>query len=423
MERLLIRNGFVVDSGSGIFGVRDVLTEGARVVEVARDIRTRVKTIDAEGKIVSPGFIDLQFNPGKTIERASGEALRSGITTPLIMPCNVEGKTFLDYYGGLEKMLEACEGLSTNIANAVSLEPEDTGSHETYIQLGVPIERLEERLAFFAGLGITSVGEVVLPLGGEAHITSDMSAEFLDALLDKTEGFDIPVLLHTGLGNGGITEAIRIASGRKLHICHIGSTVADGNLQKALLEVAAHDNITCDTHLSEVAGSNSRNSELVRHYYSRGEVYNIDPRTLEAHPVNDLENASPPFYYSKENLIENNIACALSEAVDAIESDDLGDGIRSGIMFRNVMKIADMVSLEAQRLKLLRKLLAKMTSGPAKILGLSARGSLKEGSFADIAILDPILQRVDTVLVNGRIALRDGKPTGIRAGVRVRYHE
>jgi N-acyl-D-amino-acid deacylase len=72
----------------------------------------------------------------------------------------------------------------------------------------------------------------------------------------------------------------------------------------------------------------------------------------------------------------------------------------------------------------------KMTGLTAKTFGLKDRGVLKEGAFADVAIFDagavdeaatfakPIqpAKGIETVIVNGQIVWRDGKPTGARPG-------
>ncbi len=72
----------------------------------------------------------------------------------------------------------------------------------------------------------------------------------------------------------------------------------------------------------------------------------------------------------------------------------------------------------------------KMTGMPAKRLGLRDRGVLREGGFADVVIFDPAAIRdaatfidphqypvgIETVLVNGVIAVESGRPSGVRAG-------
>jgi N-acyl-D-amino-acid deacylase len=71
----------------------------------------------------------------------------------------------------------------------------------------------------------------------------------------------------------------------------------------------------------------------------------------------------------------------------------------------------------------------KMTGLTAKTFGLADRGLLKPGYAADITIFDPQVDEtatfekpiqaakgIETVLVNGKIVWRDGKPTGARPG-------
>ena len=72
----------------------------------------------------------------------------------------------------------------------------------------------------------------------------------------------------------------------------------------------------------------------------------------------------------------------------------------------------------------------KITSLPANVLSLTDRGRLKKGAFADIVIFDPntiqdhstyakpmqYATGVSDVLINGKLALKDGLPTGAPTG-------
>jgi N-acyl-D-amino-acid deacylase len=76
----------------------------------------------------------------------------------------------------------------------------------------------------------------------------------------------------------------------------------------------------------------------------------------------------------------------------------------------------------------------KLTSLPADTLSLPDRGRLKAGAFADVVVFDPatiqdhatfakphqLATGVQHVLVNGKLALRDGEPTGASTGRFVR---
>ena len=58
---LLIKGGTVVDPSQGLHRVADVAISGDKVAEVGPDLdgSDAVEIIDASGKIVTPGFIDL----------------------------------------------------------------------------------------------------------------------------------------------------------------------------------------------------------------------------------------------------------------------------------------------------------------------------------------------------------------------------
>ena len=87
-------------------------------------------------------------------------------------------------------------------------------------------------------------------------------------------------------------------------------------------------------------------------------------------------------------------------------------------------------------LKLLKpeEAIVKITGAAATVLGISGRGVLAKGNFADIVVFDPRLIRdratyqnpyrypagIEWVIVNGQIVVEQGKHTGVRAGAVIR---
>ena len=58
MEKILIKNGTVIDGSRSARFQADVLVEGERIVKIGKIDEAADRVIDASGKIVAPGFID-----------------------------------------------------------------------------------------------------------------------------------------------------------------------------------------------------------------------------------------------------------------------------------------------------------------------------------------------------------------------------
>ncbi len=86
--------------------------------------------------------------------------------------------------------------------------------------------------------------------------------------------------------------------------------------------------------------------------------------------------------------------------------------------------------VRVEKLLTLEEAIRRMTSLPADILGLSDRGRIREGAWADLVVIDPERvtdratlaeprlkpQGIEAVVVNGELACRKGKATGGLAG-------
>src|SRR5207302_5833779 len=77
---LIIKGGRVIDPSVGLDAVRDVAIAGGKIVEVAANIATAAaETIDARGKIVAPGLIDIHTHAGRSKE-GPPMCLQDGVT-------------------------------------------------------------------------------------------------------------------------------------------------------------------------------------------------------------------------------------------------------------------------------------------------------------------------------------------------------
>jgi dihydroorotase len=92
--KILIKQGRVIDPGSGLDAVMDVLIKDDKIQAVEKKIDAEVtKTINASKYIIAPGFIDMHVHlrePGQeekeTIASGTKAAVRGGFTTILCMP-------------------------------------------------------------------------------------------------------------------------------------------------------------------------------------------------------------------------------------------------------------------------------------------------------------------------------------------------
>src|SRR3981189_524403 len=77
---LMIKGGRVIDPSVGLDAVRDVAIAGGRIAAVEANITAdATETIDARGKIVAPGLIDIHTHAGRSKE-GPPMCLQDGVT-------------------------------------------------------------------------------------------------------------------------------------------------------------------------------------------------------------------------------------------------------------------------------------------------------------------------------------------------------
>lgn len=134
---------------------------------------------------------------------------------------------------------------------------------------------------------------------------------------------------------------------------------------------------------------------------------------------------------------EADVALAMKQPWVAVGSDGSSlaiDGpLRSGVPHpRSFGTFPRVLGHYVRELKVipLEEAVRKMTSLPASILNLSDRGTIATSKWADLVIFDPATVAdkatfedpfqypvgIDTVLVNGKVVLDEGKDTGARPG-------
>ena len=106
-SELLIKNGQVIDPANGIDKKCDVLIVDGKIAAVGKVEKPAQAVIDAAGKLVVPGLIDIHVHfrePGdeeeETIASGSAAAVAAGFTSVVCMPNTnppIENETDVEY--------------------------------------------------------------------------------------------------------------------------------------------------------------------------------------------------------------------------------------------------------------------------------------------------------------------------------------
>jgi N-acyl-D-aspartate/D-glutamate deacylase len=94
MHDLVIRNGRVVDGTGGAArepGAADIAVDGDRIVEVGPDVGSARREVDADGRLVTPGFVDIHthYDGQATWDPQISPSSWHGVTTIVMGNCGV----------------------------------------------------------------------------------------------------------------------------------------------------------------------------------------------------------------------------------------------------------------------------------------------------------------------------------------------
>lgn len=180
-NRLLIKNGYLIDPKSGREGIYDILTENEKIVRIAECIAEPADgadIIDAKGRIVAPGLVDVHVHfrePGFTqkedISTGAQAAAKGGFTTVVLM---ANTKPAVDNEETLRYVLE--RGKETGIRV-------ETCANVTMGLKGETLTAMEE-LAGKGAVGFTDDG---IPI---------MSKEMVQSAMERAASLDMPISLH-----------------------------------------------------------------------------------------------------------------------------------------------------------------------------------------------------------------------------------
>ena len=207
MLDLLIKGGTVID-GTGAPGVRaDVGVRDGRIAVIGSVDEPAAKVIDADGRVVAPGFVDLHthYDPQLMWDPAATPSSLHGVTSVFGGNCGFSiAPVTPDAAAYLIPMLARVEGMPV-----ASLE---AGLDLAWDGFGSWLDRLDGNLAVNAGflVGHSALRRVVM---GEDAIGHEATPAQLDAMV---------ALLHESIAAGGLGFSSTYSNS---HSDHLGNPV------------------------------------------------------------------------------------------------------------------------------------------------------------------------------------------------------
>ena len=380
---LLIQNGRVLDPANGVDGIQDVLIQDGMIKRVAPRLGgpADIATVNATGKVVCPGFIDIHVHlrePGfeykETVATGTRAAAAGGFTTICCMantfPVN-DNRAVSDYIQAKART-EGVVRVHTIGAVTRGLK-------------GMELAELAE-LAEAGCVGFSDDGQCV------------MNAALYRHAMEYTLPFGLPVISHA--------EDHNLSAGAAMN-----EGVVSMELGLAGTPAAAEDTMVArDILLAELTGahvhiahiSTAGAVRLVREAKARGikvtaevtphhlvlteeAVRRFDPSTKMNPPLRTKRDAESLL----EALADGTIDCIATDHAPHATSEKEGefDGAPAGIMGLETAVSVLLDRLVRSGALELTTLVSRFTAGPARLLGLRA-GSLSVGAPGDVTILD-----------------------------------
>jgi dihydroorotase len=381
---LLIKGGRVVDPANSIDAVQDVLVKDGRIERVGPGLPAPegVTVLDAAGKVVCPGFIDIHVHlrePGleykETVATGTRAAAAGGFTAVCCMantqPVN-DNRSITDY---------------------IRAKAESEGAVRVY-----PIG------AVTRGLAGKELGELAeLAEAGCVAFSDDgkcvMNANLYRRAMEYTLPFGAPVISHA--------EDDHLASGGSMHEGVVSTELGIPGVPAAAEDVmVARDILLAEltgAHLHIAHLSTAGAVRLVRDAKARGVhvTAEVTPHHLllteEAVRSFDANTKMNPPLRSKrdaeavlEGLLDGTIDCIATDHAPHALSEKEGefDHAAFGIVGLETAVAVLMDRLVGPGLLPLATLVARLSRDPARLLGLPG-GSLAAGAPADLTLLDP----------------------------------
>lgn len=378
--RILVRNGLILDPDINLQEVGDLLIEdgkvaGIRTTSIAEGeiLNNEEDTIiDAEGKWIVPGLIDLHVHfrdPGfeykEDIDTGCKAAARGGFTTVCCMPNTKPVIDCTDIVKYIDDKAKKANGV--NVLSVGSITQGQQG--ETLADIK-GMAKLSTKSSELMGKGICAVSE---------DGRSVMNAKLMLEGIVEAKAHGLMVFSHTEdetLAGTKIGEELFVSrdimlakeAGAPIHLCHISTK---GSLEIIRRAKSEGLQVTAETG---------------PHYfvYDKTSVNNDGNKKMNP-PLRDAEDVEAVLEALKDGTLD---AIATDHAPHSSDEKDHGyEKAMNGVVGLETSFAVSYTTLVKTGVLTPLALIDKMSCKPAEILGAD-RGTLAIGKKADLAIID-----------------------------------
>jgi len=379
---LLIRGGRIIDPAQNLDAEADILLRDGLVAEVGRVDSAADNTLDARGLVVTPGFIDLHTHlrePGQwqkeTIASGTAAAAAGGFTAVCAMPNTAP---INDLPAITRWMQEAERGALVHVfpvgAATVGSKGEQLTDYYALVKAGAvafsddgrPLA--EDRIMREALRAAAAAGVPVMQHAEDMNLTQGgVMTEGPTAFRLGLHG--MPVRAESGMVERDLDLAREI--GAHLHVCHVSTGAA---LDAVRLGRQTGVRVTC---------------EVTPHHFTLADedVIPYDTRFKMNPPLRSAADREAMLRGLEDGTVD---AIATDHAPHAPHEKSVEfDRAPFGITGLETALALAITRLHGARGIPLARLVALLSTNPARILGRSDRGTLAPGARADVTIFDP----------------------------------
>jgi dihydroorotase len=383
---LWIKCGLVVDARKNTIERKDLLVEGGRIKRIFppdtfQEVGVRLGVIDATGKIIVPGLIDMHVHlrePGyehkETIATGSMAGVAGGFTGLACMPNTFPVND------------------DASVTQFILRKAQEINLLRVYPVAAITRGQKGERLTDFAELrkaGAVGVSDDGLPV---------RSKELMRKAMESGRAHHIVVISHCEdleLSAGGVMHEGTVSA--MLGLKGISAASEEKMVQR---EIFLAKETGCAVHIAHVSTTGS--VELIRRAKEEGlpvtaetapHYFTLDHRAVIGYNANAKMN--PPLRGPED--VESVKRGLADDVIDVIATDHAPHTpLEKSVPFEKApFGIIGLETAVPLTLSLVREgvltipaAVRKLSYDPARILGV-AGGSLEEGAPADLAIIDP----------------------------------